>query len=779
MNENISREIIPDGTFFPEMPLDRIVTWEHNPRKEFAEEALAELIASIVADGVQQPIVVRAVTRSFGSLPEGGAAQAVRYQIVMGERRYRASLLAGKKTIPAIVRTDMDDDKALELALVENLQRRDLNAIEEAKGYAAMQELGHRQSAIAEKLHRSQGEIANKLRLLKLPDDVQQLIVEGKLTATHARAILRFESFPAVMSKIAELAVENGATAKELESDVPYHHDLGKAKLALTMYGYEASFDIEKVCKKSCPFKAYFKSGYGGHVCLKPEHYQELEKVAVAEKKARIETARQELLQRQEAAKSTPAPSTAAPPSPAAASETMSPETTIPEAPPVTAPTGLYLRDLKWDEYENLSHGIPSGCSDACPCRTQALDGYDKLVPICLDKKRLQTLKAQQTRVEQKARKSIFAEIEAEINKSLPTDADARAIAILLWNSIFGMAAELRRAISSRFEEPIKGMLEKGYWSGYDAKPEHYDALATLGIKGIQNLALELKLAAERKQALDNRSSYLELHGLWLRRSTRFDSLEEAETEIQGADPANDEQSLDHEYCVRCNAHIPKDALGAPVVDESIFHEGEAGELRLLKLETGVLVREDDDWSVYCAECAPKVLICRGCGCTDEFACDEGCYWIEEDLCSVCSEQLEEDLGEKGWGEPAAAASEAIEMPPSLWKEAREAAAAAAPVQFQPGDKVWVKNRFDDQERPAIVEQHLRTSIFVQYEDTASSEWRFAEFVRLRTAEEPETPVVRMCASCGTSEVTVGRYCAMCDPAAPTPLLETREAALL
>lgn len=157
--------------------VDQVRGGKLNPRRDFREEDLAELAESIRQKGLVQPILVRPD-------PVGG------YEIVAGERRWRAAQLAGLHTVPVIVR-DLADQEVLELALIENVQRADLNAIEEAIGYNELIErFGYTQERMAEVIGKSRSHVANTLRLLKLPDPVRMLVQEGKLTAGHARALV-------------------------------------------------------------------------------------------------------------------------------------------------------------------------------------------------------------------------------------------------------------------------------------------------------------------------------------------------------------------------------------------------------------------------------------------------------------------------------------------------------------------------------------------------------------------------------------------------------------
>lgn len=185
-----------------ELRLSEIEPNRAQPRKEFTESALQDLADSIAKHGVLQPILVR-------PLPAGG------YQIVAGERRWRASRLAGLEKVPVVVR-DMPDVEAMEIALIENLQREDLNPIEEAEGYRVLMEQFHfTQDEVASRLGKSRPFIANAVRLLGLPGELQSLVREGRLSSGHARTLLAF-SDSEQQKKAADLALE-GATVRQLE----------------------------------------------------------------------------------------------------------------------------------------------------------------------------------------------------------------------------------------------------------------------------------------------------------------------------------------------------------------------------------------------------------------------------------------------------------------------------------------------------------------------------------------------------------------------------------
>lgn len=176
------------------------------PRKSFDQEALAGLADSIAAHGVLQPILVREVG------PD-------RYAIVAGERRWRAAKLAALSEIPAIV-VEMDEKTAAEVALIENIQREDLNPIEEAEAYETLaNEYRMTQEEIASRVGKSRSAIANTMRLLDLPADVRALVVAGTLSAGHARALLGLND-PALMLSLAQKAVENEYSVRDMEEEV-------------------------------------------------------------------------------------------------------------------------------------------------------------------------------------------------------------------------------------------------------------------------------------------------------------------------------------------------------------------------------------------------------------------------------------------------------------------------------------------------------------------------------------------------------------------------------
>jgi len=192
--------------YFAELPVDSITPNPRQPRTVFDEEALAELVHSLREVGLLQPVVVR-------PLPED------RYELVMGERRWRAAREAGFTEIPAIVRP-VEDDQLLRDALLENLHRADLNPLEEAAAYdQLLQDFGCTHDELAERIGRSRPQISNTLRLLKLPSAVQRRVAAGVLSAGHARALLGLPD-GAGQERLAQRIVAEGLSVRSVEEIV-------------------------------------------------------------------------------------------------------------------------------------------------------------------------------------------------------------------------------------------------------------------------------------------------------------------------------------------------------------------------------------------------------------------------------------------------------------------------------------------------------------------------------------------------------------------------------
>ena len=215
-----STELLPvPGAHFAELPVGSIIPNPRQPRTAFDEEALAELTNSIREIGVLQPIVVRQV--------DSDDAGPARYELIMGERRWRATQEAGLDTIPAIVR-ETDDADLLRDALLENLHRSQLNALEEAAAYQQLlDDFACTHEELARRIHRSRPQISNTLRLLKLPPPVQRRLAAGVLSAGHARALLGLPDAGA-MERLAQRIVAEGLSVRATEEIVTLGGDPAK-----------------------------------------------------------------------------------------------------------------------------------------------------------------------------------------------------------------------------------------------------------------------------------------------------------------------------------------------------------------------------------------------------------------------------------------------------------------------------------------------------------------------------------------------------------------------
>ena len=216
LDNSLTEENVGGEDRISSLKLSLIDPKRDQPRKYFDKEALEQLAASITENGLLQPILVR----EYG---DG------RYQIIAGERRFRASKLAGLSEIPAIV-IEKDDKKAAEIALIENIQREDLNPLEEALAYKALaEEYDMTQEELAKRVGKSRSAIANTVRLLDLPDEVLTLVASKELSAGHARTLLGLNSRDN-MILLAQFAVENDLSVRVLEDEVKRLNKPEKAK---------------------------------------------------------------------------------------------------------------------------------------------------------------------------------------------------------------------------------------------------------------------------------------------------------------------------------------------------------------------------------------------------------------------------------------------------------------------------------------------------------------------------------------------------------------------
>jgi len=189
-----------------QLPISQVEPGLNQPRKHFDEEALADLAESIRLHGILQPLTVRRLASGY-------------YQIIAGERRWRAARMAGLEEIPAMI-VEADDRKVMELGLIENLQREDLNPMEEAMGYRALiKDYGLTQEEVSQRVSKSRSTVANAMRLLQLPQELQWLIEQGNLSAGHGRAILSLTD-PDQQIALAEEVMRRNLSVREVEDRV-------------------------------------------------------------------------------------------------------------------------------------------------------------------------------------------------------------------------------------------------------------------------------------------------------------------------------------------------------------------------------------------------------------------------------------------------------------------------------------------------------------------------------------------------------------------------------
>ena len=247
------------------VPIAQIKSSALNPRKDFRDDELAELAESIRTKGLVQPIIVRPDPASAGD-----------FEIVAGERRWRAAQKAGIHVVPVIVR-ELTDKEVLELAIIENVQRQDLNAIEEASGYRDLIErFSYNQEQVSEIIGKSRSHVANTLRLLKLPVGVQALVQQGSLTAGHARALIGRDDAEALAHRI----VEEALNVREVEAIVQgreHTDDAGPSRKVRDKDPDTKAFEKELADLLGLKVEIKRGSGESGHLIIKFGNFDQLD----------------------------------------------------------------------------------------------------------------------------------------------------------------------------------------------------------------------------------------------------------------------------------------------------------------------------------------------------------------------------------------------------------------------------------------------------------------------------------------------------------------------
>ena len=327
----------------------------YQPRTTFDADEMKDLVVSVKAHGVHQPVTVRTVRppeeppkeAQDGATPAEKTA-ALPYHLVVGERRLRACKAAGRTRIPAILRDDLTDAEVAELALVENVQRARLNPMEAARGYKRlMLEFRMKEERIAKRMGLSVQSIKDAIRLLQLPDSVQKLIVSKTLSATHGQVLVKLAAFPDVCAMVAQHAAANEMTAKALEANPLPNAAALQRKGWIAPLDFRTEFNWKTECG-NCPYGAYVTSQFSAF-CLKPLEFKAKNNAAAELKKQESRRIMEEVRQNE--------------------SNTVEAES------------------LPRLQYRNLSNGAPTGCSEGCACRRQIRDPDDqtKTIPICID----------------------------------------------------------------------------------------------------------------------------------------------------------------------------------------------------------------------------------------------------------------------------------------------------------------------------------------------------------------------------------------------------------
>lgn len=240
------------------VPIDTIVANPHQPRKQFDDDRLRELSESIKADGVLQPVVVR--------------RKGPKYELIMGERRLQAARIAGAASIPVVVK-DVRDVDSLRLALVENIQREDLNAIEEAQAYRQLvATFGLSQSDVARLVGRDRSSVANSLRLLNLPSEVQEMITDGQLTGGHARALLSLPTQKEQLA-LARRIVSQNLSVRQVEAEAGLVRAPRKSKEKPVRERPAYIVDLERAISNHLSTKVIVDEKRGGKGKLTIEFY--------------------------------------------------------------------------------------------------------------------------------------------------------------------------------------------------------------------------------------------------------------------------------------------------------------------------------------------------------------------------------------------------------------------------------------------------------------------------------------------------------------------------
>lgn len=503
---------ITDGEFTCALHHIRFSTL--NPRKTFDLAKIQELAESIARHGLLQALVVRETANSLP--PEPGPF--VFYELVAGERRFRALWLvamarcagepiaaflalpdeeresyraaAGFEEVPVRSLGVIDDAKHLELALVENLQRQDLDPIEEAEGYRQLNRVvGLTQAAIATAVKRSQPAVANAMRLLELPEDVRARISAGELSVSHGVALAKWKQWPALVSAMAAVTIEHRMTTKSVEGLGPGDWQIRES---VRILDGRAHFD-RSVCE-ACPFGARWvdDSPYASYAyCLNPGHWDQLQAEAEATEEAK------QLAKLAERG--------------------------------VDVANVPLLTSMSYSSYRELASGAPPGCSDACPCRSQAVNRWDKVVPICTDPKRHAQLERAKTVAENKGKREkekVLADRMTGRLDAIEGTGTRRELVVLVKRAVDQIDRKPLEQVIKRLGLPLEVDPVKDYDHRQSGKP--WRTLMRLSDHDLVRLGVECLLAYDL-QGLRNGNSTGQLTTWYLKAGTGADDAAPAE----------------------------------------------------------------------------------------------------------------------------------------------------------------------------------------------------------------------------------------------------------
>ncbi len=518
------------------IPIDMIYPNPRNPRKHFDPEAMAELVISIHQVGILQPVVV------VLDMPEEDGVPR-RYRMVAGERRYRAALDTGLTELPAVVR-ELTPEQELEVMIIENLQRRDVNAIEEAYGMKALlDEGGYTQEALADKLGCSQGHIANRLRLLDLPDSIQENISRGIIGAGHAKELLAAKKMgPEIMEQVAKQAADNGMSVKEVAKSVATRMWNKSHSLSGDGWG-SPKFDTSEC--QACKKKATVKEPYSEREelrCLDTECWTG--KQSQAERDALEDT-----------------------------------EGPLREK----YPDAIIINDLDYGTFKYINW--PQGLSESCQekncehLRHGRHRNREDIQGVCLNVKEFENCHKEFIQVLEEGKELKDKQGREELTQLVAGKTGA----------VDGHGSDLVMITRGKLIYIASVILEccEGYSYGVEGVIEY--------LEGIVGRKLE---EFEEGDLLGD--EWPQLHKL----------LDELTTE----------------QLIQIVLEWPAMALGMDRPAVEWFFKGE--------LEPKIEEVPLTEFAAFAAG------ICRVCGCTDDNACEGGCYWVEPDLCSSCAEAV-------------------------------------------------------------------------------------------------------------------------------------------